>query len=129
MPENDPDDVMEAARERQHERAQHTEDILDDLDALLREQKYPVTTEELARTYADQEIDVPNETESLGSALDRLAGRDEQFASVDEAREAIYGEITGEAAGDEEYNDERALGALDDATGEPVDEDDQPDHA
>lgn len=35
-----------------------------------------------------------NETESLGSALDRLAG--EEFDSPEEAREAVYGEITGQ---------------------------------
>jgi hypothetical protein len=132
MPENDPDDVMDAARERQHERTQRTEDVLGDLDALVdavgREHKFPVSSEEVHRTYADRESDLPNETESLGSALDRLAGRDERFASVDEAREAILNEITGEAAGSEEYNDERALGELDDASTEAVDEDEQPHH-
>jgi hypothetical protein len=132
MPENDPDDVMDAARERQHQRAEHTEDVLRDVDALVdaveRERKFPVSSEEVGRTYGDQESDLPNESESLGSALDRIAGRDEEYASVDEAREALLNEITGEAGGPEEYNDERALGDLDDATQEPRDEDEQPHH-
>lgn len=132
MPENDPDDVMEAARERQHERTEHTEDILSDVNALVdaveRERKFPVSSEEVSRTYGDRESDLPNESESLGTALDRIAGRDEQYESTDEAREALLNEITGEAGGPEEYNDERALGDLDDATQEPVDEDDQPHH-
>lgn len=100
------------ARERQHERTERVEETLQSVAELLGEQKYPTTGEELAVEYADQELDLPNETESLGSVFDRLV--DERFESAEEAREAVYDELTGEAAGPEEYNDERDLSRLDD---------------
>ncbi|UPW01791.1 hypothetical protein M0R88_06740 [Halorussus gelatinilyticus] len=113
MADYDPDagDEQQHARERQHERTESVEDILGEAGRMLGEHKYPATSEELATEYGDQPLDLQNETESLGSVFDRLV--DERFESADEAREAIYDEITGEAAGPEEYNDERAVGELD----------------
>ncbi len=108
----DPDRVQEAARERQRERTAHVESAMGDVGAMLGEHKYPTTSEELAVEYADQELDLPNETETLGSVFDRLV--DERFESADEAREAVYDALTGPAAGPEEYNDERDLSRLDD---------------
>ncbi|WP_227375091.1 DUF5789 family protein [Haladaptatus halobius] len=115
MPRDDhnAEDVMDSARERQHERAESVQDMLGQAGEMLDEHKYPTTSEELATEYGDQQLDLPNETESLGSVFDRLV--DERFESADEAREAVYNEVTGEASGMEEYNDERALGELDDA--------------
>lgn len=107
----DPERDQRRARERQHKRAEITEDLLGDAGEMLGEHKYPATSEELAAEYGDQPLDLPNETETLGSVFDRLV--DERFESAEEAREAVYGEITGEAAGDEEYNDQRDLGAID----------------
>ncbi|WP_129114613.1 DUF5789 family protein [Halegenticoccus tardaugens] len=129
MPENDPGDVQDDAARRQRERAERVEDVLaetESLESLLDEAKYPVTSEELATEYGDQEIDLANETESLGSVFDRLAG--EEFESSEEAREAIYGEITGEASrhgevGQAEYNEERDLQALADEADEREDAD------
>lgn len=110
----DPDTerVQESAARRSRERAEITEDQLGDVGAMLDEEKYPTTGEELAVEYADETIDLPNETESLGSVFDRLT--DERFESPDDAREAILNELTGAAAGPEEYNDERALSGLTD---------------
>ncbi|WP_134672456.1 DUF5789 family protein [Halorussus marinus] len=119
MSDYDPDAEKEQrrARERRRERTESIESMLGEAGELLGEHKYPATSEELAAEYGDQPLDLPNETESLGSVFDRLV--DERFESADEAREAIYGEITGAAAGPEEYNDQRDLGALDgDATDE-----------
>ena len=112
-PRDDPDTerVQERAAERQHERASRAESIYERVDGLLGEQKYPVTSEELAVTYANTTLDLANETESLGSVFDRLV--DERFESPAEAREAVVNELTGEAGGPEEYNDERALSDLD----------------
>ncbi|WP_158058515.1 DUF5789 family protein [Halorussus halophilus] len=107
----DPEREQRSARERQHERAEITEDLLGEAGAMLGEHKYPATSEELAAEYGDQRLDLPNETETLGSVFDRLV--DERFESAEEAREAVYGEITGEAAGEEEYNDQRELDELD----------------
>ncbi|WP_435334371.1 DUF5789 family protein [Haloarchaeobius sp. TZWWS8] len=98
---------MDRAQERQHERAKTVEDILGDVGTFLDEQKYPTTGEELAVEYGDARDDLPNETESMGDVFDRLV--DERFESAEEAREAVYNGVTGEAGGMEEYNDERDL--------------------
>lgn len=109
MANDDPDPEREQrhARERQRDRTERVEDMLGEAGEMLGEHKYPVTSEELAAEYGDQPLDLQNETESLGSVFDRLV--DERFESAEEAREAVYDEITGEAGGSEEYNDERDL--------------------
>ena len=96
---------------RKSEVADHTESILEDVELHLGEMEYPVTSEELASEYANEPIDMPNETESLGSVFDRLAG--EQYDSPEEVREAAYGEITGEAGSPNEANAGRDLDELD----------------
>jgi len=115
MTDYDPDaeDEQRHARERQRERTESVESMLGEAGELLGEYKYPATSEELAAEYGDQPLDLANETESLGSVFDRLV--DERFESADEAREAVYGELTGEAAGPEEYNDQRDLDELDES--------------
>jgi len=109
--EPDSERVQDRAVERRHERTETVEDQLDRVGGLFDEASYPVTAEELAVEYGDEVVDLPNETESLGSVFDRLV--DEEFESPAEAREVIYNELTGEAAGMEEYNDERALDDFD----------------
>lgn len=113
------DSVTDSAEARKHERAEEVEHVLDETEALLRDQKYPVTTEELASEYADQPLDLVNETESLGSVFDRMTDK-EEFESSAEVREALYNELTGSADGrtDDEYNEERALGEVADAEDE-----------
>jgi len=106
----DTDSVQDSATSRQHERAESVERMLADTEGLLDEAKYPTTSEELSIEYADEMVDLPNETESLGAVFDRLV--DERFESPAEAREAVVNELTGEAAGPEEYNDQRALDDL-----------------
>lgn len=111
--EPDASRVQDRAIERQDDRGDSVERMLSQADELLGEVKYPVTSEELAAEYGDQELDLPNETESLGSVFDRLV--DERFESAEEAREAVYGEITGEAGGPSEYNEERDLDRIEEA--------------
>jgi hypothetical protein len=113
------DSVTDRAEARKHERAENVEHVLDETEALLRDQKFPVTTEELATEYADQPLDLVNETESLGSVFDRMTER-EEFGSVEEVREALYSELTGEAEAhsEGEYNEERALDDVADAENE-----------
>jgi hypothetical protein len=120
MPEDDPDvsSVQDSAKERQHERTEHVEQVLDRADGLLDEDKYPTTSEELAAEYADDPIDLPNETESLGSVFDRLV--DERFETPAEARELLYRELTGPAGTENEYNEQRDLEQLDDADADDV---------
>ncbi|ELY93974.1 hypothetical protein C483_04824 [Natrialba hulunbeirensis JCM 10989] len=110
----DVDRVQDQAEQRQSQRAETTESILEDVERHLGELEYPVTGEEIATEYGSDPIDMPNETESLGSVFDRLAN--EEFESEEAARERIYGEITGEAGGRTEANPERDLDSLDDET-------------
>jgi hypothetical protein len=109
----DPDTerVQERANERRRDRTETVEDELGRV-GLFEADKYPVTSEELAVECGDEEIDLPDGTESLGSVFDRLVG--ERFESPDEAREAVYDGLTGEAAGPEEYNEQRPVGPIDD---------------
>jgi hypothetical protein len=110
MPEDER--VQDRAEKRRRERTEHVESILDAVETDARERKYPVRSEELATEYADQPLDLPNETESVASAFNRL---DEEYSSAEEVREGLYGALTGAAGGPEEYNEGRELGELDDA--------------
>ncbi|ELY47381.1 DUF5789 family protein [Natronorubrum sulfidifaciens] len=104
------DRAQDRAERRQSQRAETTETILEDIERHLGALEYPATSEELAAEYANESIDLPNETESLGSVFDRLAG--EQFDSVEAVREAVYGELTGQAGSPNEANPERDLASL-----------------
>lgn len=123
MPDDhDAERVQDSARKRQRERAERVEDMLGEAGQMLGEHKYPTTSEELATEYGDQPLDLPNETETLGSVFDRIV--DERFESPEEAREAVYNEISGDAGGMAEYNEERELRELDDEeTGAEANED------
>ncbi|TYL36031.1 hypothetical protein CV102_24595 [Natronococcus pandeyae] len=105
------DRAQDRAEQRKSRRADETESILEDVERHLGELEYPTTSEEIASEYGSEPIDMPNETESLGSVFDRLAG--EEYDSPEEVREAVYGEVTGEAGGRQEANPERDLGQLD----------------
>ncbi|MFB6196181.1 MAG: hypothetical protein ABEI80_08405 [Haloplanus sp.] len=97
--------------ERQHERNEHVRSILEATECLADEEhKFPVRREELAVEYADHTMDLPNETESLGSVFDRLTDR--RYATPAEAREAVLNELTGEEGDMGEYNDQRSIEEL-----------------
>ena len=110
--------VSDAAERRRRERAKSAERASRELEGYFGEFEYPVSSEDLAIEYGGEEIEMANETESLGSALDRLAG--EEFDSPEEAREAVYGEITGRAGGMAEANAERDLEGLDESEPDDV---------
>lgn len=107
------DRAQDRAEERQSERAAGAESILEDVGTRIDDLdlEYPVTSEEIAAEYGSDPIDVANETESLGSVFDRLAG--ETYDDPGEVREAVYGELTGQAGSTSEANPERDLAALD----------------
>ncbi len=119
-PDEPPDDesVQEGARRRQRERAEAVEDVVARGQWSFEELDYPVSSEALATEYSDQPIDLPNETESLGSVFDRLV--DEEYDTPEEVREAVYGALTGRpgAGGPAEYNEERDLEQLEEASDE-----------
>lgn len=117
-PEPDPDRVQDRAERRQHERTQRVEDMVEHAGGMLAEHEYPTSSEELAADYADEPLDLPNETESLGSVFDRMV--DERYESAAEAREALYNELTGAAGPDAEYDEERDLERLDERSQDDV---------
>ncbi|THE65569.1 hypothetical protein D8Y22_07075 [Salinadaptatus halalkaliphilus] len=117
----DRDRVQDRAEQRTSSRAETTESILEDVERDLGDLEYPTTSEELATVYATEPIDLPNETESLGSIFDLLGG--EQFEDPQAVREAVHGELTGQAGSPDEANPERDLTRLeDDKQGAPSEE-------
>lgn len=84
------DSVQDAAERRKHERAESVESTLEAVQADLGTHQYPVTSEELSAYYADDPTDLPNETESLGSAFGRL---DRSFEDPEEAYRALVSEF------------------------------------
>ena len=121
MSDEDTGDVDREAVRRQRQRAEIVEDVVREVESRLDDPKYPVRGEELAQAYADHPLDLPNETETLGDVFDRVG---EKFDSRQDVREALYGELTGEAAGAEEYNLERDLDRLEAELGseDPLDQ-------
>lgn len=104
------DRAQDRSERRKAERAETTESVLGDVESRLGDLEYPVTSEEIAAEYGNERIDLPNETESLGSVFDRLAG--EEFEDPEAVREAVYGELTGRAGSPNEANPERDLTSL-----------------
>ncbi|MFC4358509.1 hypothetical protein ACFO0N_11215 [Halobium salinum] len=123
----DKDRAQDRMGERKSERADTVEHILDETVLGLEGRKFPVTTEELATEYADQPLDMVNETESLGSVFDRMTERKE-FESPQEVREALYNELSGQAGGDSmgEYNEERDVQELSEVEGDYADDVEKP---
>jgi len=96
--------VTDAARDRQSERAAHVTSMIgDEAAGLLEDRTYPTTSEELADEYAIDSVDLPNETESLGSVFDRLP--DEEYTSAAEAADAPHMEPTFEEDERDDEND------------------------
>ena len=87
------DSVEDAAQQRQHERTEGVEGTLAEVREDLGNRKYPVSSEELSAAYADEPIDLPNETESLGSVFRRL---DETFEDEEAAYDAVITELDDE---------------------------------
>lgn len=81
------DDPQESANERRHEQVEAVQEILDSADPALEEHAYPVSSEELAAHYGSTDVELPNETESLGSVFDRLA--DQEFDSPMAVKEEV----------------------------------------
>lgn len=97
MPDRQDDDHVEEAAQRERERAEHTEETLAAVAAVVGRSSYPTNPSELNETYSDTRGDLPNETESVGDAFDRMAS-DEEYETEEEAREAILAELEGESA-------------------------------
>lgn len=116
MVEHDDDDHVEKSAQREMDRAEHTEETLEAVDAVVGNSSYPTNASELNTTYGDTRGDLRNETESLGDVFDRMAP-DEEYETEAEAREAVLAELEGESGagpGDRaEYSSDRELDAMD----------------
>lgn len=105
------ENVTDRSERRQAERTEQIERMIgDEAAGMLETQKYPVTSEELSAEYANTEIELANETESLGNVFGRLV--DARFESPAEAREALFNELSGQAGGSAEFNDQRDVETL-----------------
>ncbi|NEU55347.1 DUF2795 domain-containing protein [Halorussus sp. MSC15.2] len=70
---------------------------------LIRQHDYPATTNQLADSYGDYELDHPNGTETLGEVLRRVEA--ETFSSSVEAEELLYSAVSSGAIGRKGYSD------------------------
>ncbi|WP_232686767.1 hypothetical protein [Halobacterium zhouii] len=116
MVDRQDDDHVEEAAQRENERAEHTEETLEAVDAVVGNSSYPTNASELNETYGNTPGDLRNETESLGDVFDRMAP-DQEYETEQEAREAVLAELEGESGagpGDRaEYSSDEELDALD----------------
>ena len=70
---------------------------------LLRQHDYPATTNQLADSYGDYELELPNGTERLGEVLRR--GDSETFTNPGEAEAKLYSAVSNKAIGRKGYSD------------------------
>ncbi|WP_435177167.1 DUF5789 family protein [Halorussus sp. AFM4] len=70
---------------------------------LVRQHDYPATTDQLADSYGDYELEHPNGSETLGEVLGRVES--ETFSSPNEAEEMLYSAVSSEAIGRKGYSD------------------------
>ncbi|MFB6096508.1 MAG: DUF2795 domain-containing protein [Haloferacaceae archaeon] len=66
--------------------------------------EYPTTSEELIERYGDHQIEIHDETETLGEVLGRL-GADTTYADADDVREALFSAVSASAVGRRFYSD------------------------
>ncbi|PSP82201.1 hypothetical protein BRC88_00095 [Halobacteriales archaeon QS_4_69_225] len=85
-------DPQKSSNERRHEHVEAVEEILDAVDPALEEHAYPVNSEDLSAQYGETVLELPNETESLGSVLDRL--EDTEYDSPTAVEEAVLDAVS-----------------------------------
>lgn len=99
------DDPTRSARERTRERAASVESILDAIEPEGAGGAYPANSDELVAWYRASELELPNETESLADAFDRIAETTDEFADPEAAREALTAELRRDERFDEAFTD------------------------
>lgn len=77
-----------------------------DTDASFDAHSFPATTEELIEEYGDVELALPNGTETVGDALDRLGG--ETYTDAEDAKLAVRSAISEKGIGRKGYSDRDA---------------------
>lgn len=71
--------------------------------AVLADQSYPLTAEELVERCGDHEVDYPNGDERLAAVIERTG--EARFESAREAQFAVYGALGADAVGRIGYSD------------------------
>lgn len=99
------DDPTRSARERTHERAASVESILAAIEPDAAAEAYPANSDELVAWYRATELELPNETESMADAFDRIAETTDEFADPEAAREALTAELRRDERFDEAFTD------------------------
>ncbi len=74
-----------------------------DLEAKLREQTYPIETEDLLEQCGEDAVELQNGSETLREMLGLLP--EETYESVEETREAIFNAVDSKAIGRRYYSD------------------------
>ena len=93
MTKRSTEDVDDAARERQHERSEAVERVMDAVEGDMGESGYPVTSEDLAEEYGSTGLTTTGE-ENIDDVLENLP--EGSFDSPEEVREAIERELLSE---------------------------------
>jgi hypothetical protein len=65
--------------------------------------EYPCTTDELCAEYGDREVEFVGGTETLSTVLSRTEG--ETLRTPEDARLAVFNNVTGDAVGRRHYSD------------------------
>lgn len=72
-------------------------------EAFPEELEYPATTDELIASHGDQPIELPNGSETVGDALDRVGG--ETYETPEEFRLTLQSALSSKAVGRVGYSD------------------------
>lgn len=76
-----------------------------ELDEMLEQQDYPVTTDELLDEYGEDEIEHSNGTTTLRDILGPLEQENHTYESAEEVRQMVFNMIGTEAVGRDRYSD------------------------
>ncbi|MCG1002079.1 MULTISPECIES: hypothetical protein [Halobacterium] len=79
---------------------------LDELEAELRDESYPLDREAVVEEYGDYDLDLPGGEESVADVLARVGG--DGFESHADLLATIEGGVGGEAVGRRDYTDRGA---------------------
>ncbi|WP_135821768.1 DUF5789 family protein [Halostella litorea] len=72
-------------------------------DRLFDDADYPLTTEQFVARHGDEELELPNGSETLGEVLGRTSG--ETYEAAEDARFAVYNALSSKAIGRKGYSD------------------------
>lgn len=69
----------------------------------IADEQYPLSAADLLERYGDVELDVPEGSESIGDAVDRL--EETEYPTPESVHSAVYAGVGAEAIGRRHYSD------------------------